>query len=495
MAVCRRPHRRPIAFVLIATGVVFLALAVVALTSAATEGLTFNVNAAFTVALIAIVIAQIPPRGDIGARIGIVLLAVPLIIHFYAPFALRYISGDDVGLPMRVQAFGQWSLIFSALATPYCFAPRPFSLSAARIPPLLIAMFVTALTAVIVRRAAEEGMTLARDGFGIALDPLAPVSMLALYIMGLAAVTWTLVSCLAARSAQRRLIGAGLALVMLAGYAFEWSLQYLLGMVGLLMISSASRLVKSQERVANKIDHQSAIDEQDWQGFVLALSARIAEGLSDDNKPPSVLTVGDDEGGARTHWVWTRAGLPTRLTVMRSRQSLSYLDFVAGEKPGQATLPALTLSSVAGIGPSLNRRHPEPPKSSGTARKSGDGSFDARFQLRDRGADLACILASETDRQVACEQLDGWLALWPGQALRYRVFPRQSARIEHPISPSILRSINRGDSLTTAPTVGLLRFLGSMAERGVGSREDAGDRGEDHADSDARTSVSVEESE
>ncbi len=259
----KRPCSRGFSVLLTLLSGSFLLIALLTLLVSSSETLIFAINGSYAVAIAAIVIAQIPPRGDIGARIGVVLLAIPLVIHFYAPFALRYISGDDLGLPLRVQTFGQWSLVFSALAVPYCFAPRPFAIAVSRLSPLLITLFATVMATIVMRRATEEGMILAQDGFGITLDPLAPASMLALYLMGLAAVTWTLASCLASRSHHRRMIGAGLGLVVFGGYAFEWSLQYLLGIVGLLVIGTASRLVDDEEKsgVANKVDVSRSASE------------------------------------------------------------------------------------------------------------------------------------------------------------------------------------------------------------------------------------------
>ncbi len=174
--------------------------------------------------------AQLKPGGDAAAKVGLLLLAAPLLVHFYRDAGVRWVLGDEAlvsGLPERIAASGQWSMVLAALLSPYCFAPRPFMDSAGRLAPLVIGAFVGVTGAFVMRQSAEVGVKIASEGLGVDLGSGPPASQIALYLIALGSITWTLVACFIAPSAARRRIGVGLGLVVAAGYAFDWPLQYL----------------------------------------------------------------------------------------------------------------------------------------------------------------------------------------------------------------------------------------------------------------------------
>ncbi len=441
------------------TGAALIALSTAVVFAPRSELLIFILDAAFTLTLVVVIVAQVRPGGDLGARIGLVLLALPLVLHFYAPFALRFISGDDLGLPERVQVFGQWALVFSALATPYCFAPRPFTSSAARVLPFIVAMFVSLLSAIVIRRAGEVGMDLARDGLGVVLDPLAPMSMLALYIMALAAVAWTLVSCLAAVAPARRDIGVGIGLVLLGGYGFEWPLQYLLGFLGLLLIGSAARRVSGEERRPAHSSRVSQISDAKWSAFATALAEAIALDHSDESVP-SKLTVADDDGLSRTHLVWTDRGHPVRVTFVRRDRQLASIEYLFGDSSAPGLAPAWTLWARAGSGDA--GAHPSPPPCPAPASRLGVAGFDERFQMRDAADYGARMLGDQEMSQRASELLSGWLALWPKSGLRHRlVFGGSGHRLV-----TSLESLNDPNSWVE-PFRDWLALLSAMTRNGI----------------------------
>lgn len=454
-------YHRLLRYALVVTGSALLVAATVSLVWKSTETTTFALDAMFTLAICALVIAQVTSRGDLGARIGLVLLATPLVIHFYAPFALRFISGEDIALPEKVQIFGQWSLVFAALATPYCFAPRPFSLSASRIPPLVVAMFVAVISSVIVRRSYEVGMELATRGLGVDLGPGAPTSMLALYIMALAAVTWTLVSCLSSDSGSRRLIGSGLGLVLLGGYAFSWPLQYLVGFAGLVVIGGAAARVRAEETEPVALRSQP-IDPETWQRYVSALVAALRERFADAGPAPSAVTVRGDGDVLRTHVVWHHDQIPYRLTAVRHDNRIQHLDLVGGVDVAIEDAPSLTLH--ARPSPDSTLGHPEPPGGAGKAVHTGDAAFDQRFRTRDR-ENVANELLDDALRSRAVTMLDGWLAYWSGRALQYRVLPGVGAPLDHPIPISELAVRGVGAPPNVERMVGLIELFADIGSR------------------------------
>jgi hypothetical protein len=449
-----------IRYALVGTGAALLLAALVSLLWSTTETTTFALDAVFTLAVAVVVVGQITSRGDLGARIGLVLLATPLIIHFYAPFALRFISGDDIALPEKVQIFGQWSLVFAALATPYCFAPRPFALSASRIPPLVVAMFIAVVSSVIVRRSYEVGMELATRGLGVDLGPGAPTSMLALYIMALAAVTWTLVSCLSADSGARRLIGTGLGLVLLGGYAFSWPLQYLAGFVGLVVIGGAAARVRIEEADTTGVRSQP-IDGETWQAYVSKLVAALRERAGDAGQAPSAVTVRDEGEILRTHVVWQRDGIPYRLTAVRQQGRVQHVDIVGGVDVAIQEAPALTLHARRSDSPVA---HPEPPGGAGRPSRTGDPAFDQRFRMRGDPT-VADELFDDALRARSVTMLDGWLAYWSGKAIQYRVLPGLGAPLDHPIPISELASRGVGAPPDVERMLGLIDLIGDLGSR------------------------------
>src|SRR5690606_13596405 len=127
---------------------------------------------------------------------------------------------------------------------------RPFVDAAGKLAPLAIGTFVGLVGALVMRQSYEVGYLLAKRGLGVDLGVGAPTSQIALYLIALGSITWTLVSCLMAPAPARRSIGVGLGLVVISGYAFAWPLQYLAGVIGFVTIAAGLREAPEQERAA-----------------------------------------------------------------------------------------------------------------------------------------------------------------------------------------------------------------------------------------------------
>jgi len=137
-----------------------------------------------------------------------------------------------------------------ALITPYCFAPRPFVRAVIRPLPLVCALAVAATGVLLARGnypALAKGALLA-TGIEMTATQLDP--RLAIYLLAVATLAWTLVACAIASTETRRSVGAGLALIVLGGYAFKWPHHYLLPMLGVMMLADAARRVRDDELAA-----------------------------------------------------------------------------------------------------------------------------------------------------------------------------------------------------------------------------------------------------
>jgi len=439
---------------LVATGTAFAVLGAIAIATPLTDGLTFAFQIAFTATLLFVLATQVERGGDTRTKIGIALVAIPLLVHAYGPLALRIVfdahpsMGQNLPdgalhLPERLQAAGQWALVVAALVAPYCFAPRPLSTNALRPGPLIAAGAVAIVGAVIVRNHYEDGMRLAMRGFGIDLGPAAPGSLIALYLLALASITWTLVACWSAESAARRQIGIGLGLLATAGYTFSWPMMYLVPVAGLLAISSAARTVGQQEAAASSGGNAfrtPPIDDETWVQYIRSVVAAL-RGPHGDELSTSALTASGERDVKNTTVVTTRRGITITVRVSRAAGSIGAIDVQLGNSVDATAAPAWSLHARS------ERRmasgsHPAPPATNAPPVKTEDPAFDRRFRIRDRKA-YTGLLLDDGLRARATALIDGWLAYWPGTCLYFRVVPGVGAPIDHPIPISELAS--RGD--------------------------------------------------
>jgi hypothetical protein len=458
------PYWKPIAYALVLVGAAFTTYAIKSLIGAPGESDTLLLELCFSVALLLLVAAQLKPGGDVAAKVGLLLLAAPLLVHFYRDAGVRWVLGDEAlvsGLPERIAASGQWSMVLAALLSPYCFAPRPFMDSAGRLAPLVIGAFVGVTGAFVMRHSAEVGVKIASEGLGVDLGSGPPASQIALYLIALGSITWTLVACFIAPSSARRRIGVGLGLIVAAGYAFDWPLQYLVGMVGFMTIGQAIREVVAEEQAAHAWAaarfRRPSIPADVWQAYVVALvEALRARGMKAQTvsvEDPALLGPPDAdaaeqpaptsaapvlEEASRTHVLITDASAaPVRLLVERVGGAVHMIEVVCGpdlratgESPGW-TLEARPDRRMA------RGTHPAPPRTAAPHARTGDVPFDRRFHLRDAGGHTARLL-DEGMRARAVALLDGWLAFWPDRSLVYCVVPGIGAPLDNPIPISDL---------------------------------------------------------
>jgi hypothetical protein len=201
----------------------------------------YVLETAFALSLIALATTVMGSTRDLGVQVGIPILIAPLLFHTYT-FYVKVTEYPD-GVFFTPGAPGEdytkiavVMLSLAALATPYCFAPRPFARSVARPIPIVIAMGVAAVGAIAARLWYKD---LAKSvDFAIAcvsreidrrycvtgqmLDAEVPDQKLALYLLAIATLIWTLAACGLAGTQARRTIGAGIALIVLGGYDFEF---------------------------------------------------------------------------------------------------------------------------------------------------------------------------------------------------------------------------------------------------------------------------------
>ncbi len=478
-----RPYWSAARWGMVGVGIPFLALAVISLIRAPSAEISFWFETFFILTVLCLLLGQMVRGGDLGVKIGILFLATPLVVHYYGPLSLRFFAGEEAlwgGFPERIQHYGQWTMVMAALVSPYCFAPRPFLRSAIRLAPLAVATFVGVIGVVILRQHYEVGMRLAHHGLGVDIGPGAPSRYIAVYVIALATITWTLASCLSADSESRRNIGVGLGLVVVGGYGFAWPLQYLVSLVGLMTIGAATTRVVEEERSTEAKSsgefRAPPIADEVWQRYIGDLAEALAPSRDDDDddddeaeeaadRGASIVTIRGEEGRAVTHLVTERYGLEVALRIGRQDESISTIDIVCGAPALSETEPDWTLyarpEKLLGVG-----SHPEPPVTSAPVRRIDDVPFDDRFRIRDSGR-ITEKLFDDGMRARATALIDGWVAFWSDYGLRYRVHPGFGAPLDHPIP--ITELAFRGSSAVASAErlATLVDLLASMANRAL----------------------------
>jgi hypothetical protein len=309
---------------------------------------------------------------------------------------------------------------------------------------------------VLLRHQYAVAIMVAKNGVGIDLGPGVSENQMGLYLLALATMVWTIASCALADTAPRRQVALGLVLIALGGYGYTWPLQYLLAVVGLVVMAEAAPALREAE-AGVMLARTPVIDDGVWQTYVTAL----ASGLRRGDAAVSALTVRGDHDLTTSILVTERAGLPVKLRIERLDGAVVCLDVICGREVDERQSATFTVAArpdrlmAAGT-------HPEPPPS-GAATRSGDEAFDQRFRLRGDGEQLLRVIDDGARARFAAT-IDGWVAWWDGRSLRYRVYPGAGAPIDHPIpiSDLALRRAGQADRL-----VAVVELLAAVAATGL----------------------------
>jgi hypothetical protein len=425
----------------------------------APAALSVTLEAALAVSVIAIVVASLGKQRDLGIQLGLPIVAMPLLMHTADAVGARFVWPDNTfdGPGVALAHAGVVALCLAALATPYCFAPRPFARAVTRPGPVLVAMVVAGAGAVLARGWYPSLAKAAMLAIGIELTPGQPDPRLAMYLLAVATLAWTLASCARTASPARRAVGSGLALIFLGGHAFKWPHQYLLPLLGLVLIAEAVHRVRDDELAAMPIASETPpIVDTAWSTYVTQVTQGLRRALGNVHS----LTTRGEGGLASSVIVGEASGITVRVRIERIEGCVLALDVVLGREIDE--LRGATLTAWAIPPRSLGVNPAGPPAT--PIFKTGDPQFDERFKTR--GSALAFHkLFDDGLRARAVATIDGWIAYWDRESVRYRVYPGRGAPLDHPMPLSDL-ALGRA-SATAERLVAVIELLVELAARGV----------------------------
>jgi hypothetical protein len=455
--VARRGWRDAVAHGLV---IVAAALTVVPLVVTASPGLVIALELALAAALLALGVTVYGRGRDLGIAVGFPVLIAPLLLHVAAVLGAGLLwpepGYERVGAGIARTAL--LGLCVAAMITPYCFAPRPFARAVTRPGPVIAAIAVAGAGAVVLAVGGYGfASRLAARALGVELAEARTDPRLALYLLAIVTLAWTIASCALATTRARRTVGLGLSFIVLGGYAFQWPHHYSLPLLGAALIAEAARTVREEELAALPLEADTpSIADPIWASYIGA----VAHGLRSFLTEVHTLTTRDEGGLTSSVIVGECRGLPARVRIERVAGSVLALDVAIGREIDEAREATVTVWAIQPRG--LGASPAAPPAA--PAIRTGDAAFDERFKVR--GSQRAAeVLLDAALRERAVALLDGWLALWGSEGLRYRVYPGRSAPLDHPIP---LSDLALGQIPPTAHRlVGVIELLMAMAERAL----------------------------
>ncbi|HUS29341.1 MAG TPA: hypothetical protein VMZ53_12570 [Kofleriaceae bacterium] len=433
-------------------------LAAVPLVMHVPAALSIPLETVFALAVILLLASALGRHRDVGAQLGLISLALPLLLHTASVYAARYVwpEGAFDGPVTTIVRLGVMALSLAALVSPYVFAPRPFARAVTRPGPVLFAMGIAALGAIIARSFYSKVAKAASLAIGVELSTSHADPRLALYLLAIATLAWTLASCAFAESPARRQIGSGIALVVLGGYGFHWPNHYLLPLFGFALVADAITRVREEELSGLPIAAETPpIADAAWSAYVGTVKAGVERTLANVH----TLTTRGEGGLSSSVIVGDRNGLPVRTRIERIDGGVIAIDVVLGREYDEMRGATLTLWAIPPRELGVNPAGPP----AAPVFKTGDVGFDERFRARGNRLSFDRLFDDGLRARIVAT-LDGWFAYWAPEGMRYRVYPGRGAPLDHPIA---LSDLALGRTASPDRLVAVIELLVEIAERGI----------------------------
>jgi len=420
-------------------------------------------------------------RRDWGIRIGLIAISVPLLVHCVAAAYAGFISLDAVAEGKDSwQTLGLLAMCGAAIVAPYCFAPRPFANAVVRIVPVVVAMSLATGGALLLRNDYVATAKLVDRTLGVEISAMRADPKLALYLLSLATMLWTVISAATAPAPARRQVGIGLLLIVLGGNGYRWPLNYLLIAVGLTLIAYATTMVREQERL---VEATPSIDDGVWSTYV----ASLAKALKTHAPTLHVLSTRDADADVSTLLIGETDGMALRVRMARRQGSLEMVDVLVGREPRRTDAPALLMFGQSPAGTPVSV-----PLLSGTRSTVEDDRIDIIGPVEL----FAKLRGDQPLPGAALVDIPGWIGYWRDQAIGWRVLPGRDASLDSPVPIHDLAHAGSGKAAAqnAERLVAVVTTLIALARRGDVPRaatSDASDAASDAASSAARDVASA----
>jgi hypothetical protein len=340
--------------------------------------------------------ARVPAR----VKVGVVLLALPGVLHAAAVLGVGWGRGSDSA--MLIAVAGELLLVAAAAGAPLLLPPRPFAERRWRLP-LAVAVVLTSLFVVGLAVRFDLMQASALYGLRMELPPLRSLAGAA-YVVALFGWAYATVQLVADKGGMR-LCGYGLGLLALGGYDAGSPVELALSLLGLVAVAVG------ELRAAPYADRSSPrVSPTDWRAFVGRLATALGDGTEPNGTPPQAVIAEEEElevSRIHTH----RRGAPLVVKLLRRRGALVEIDATfgqAGREPPDASVERHRRWLA---------RSPEH-RLKLVRVKTGDAAFDQKFSVHGTAVPLG---DGEMRRRIARQQGDGVLTLWSGNAARYQL--------------------------------------------------------------------------
>jgi hypothetical protein len=385
----------------------FLPLAMMGLFFTLPKSVAPHLNTSFGLLLLAMTIGFLRRAAPLRAKLGVVYLCAPMLLHCYWLLTQQVPSLAPSGgygeLPIQLFETGEHLMVVGAFASFLFFAPFPRRSSLLSPLPLSFAAFATAAVAMFLRYRYPDAAMAAYHGLGINIPP--PAMQVLMHLAALFFFVFT-VGVLVGRGGSERATGIGLSMVGLSGFQLQLPYQLLLTLSGMLEIMRSSMEIQP-----STVEVPPPPPPESWKAYLQRLAAACS-------RPPTAgeAVVLQSEGRQIGHVRGTRDGLPFTLRLLYDRDGLTRFEAAVGHPPKDAAPLSLrrTRGSRAGRVADI-----------GTAPRVrlDDKQLDRQFAVRDSTGQVAALLGDAETQAHVQTLIHGWLGMWPQEGVHYLTHP------------------------------------------------------------------------
>ncbi len=399
----------------------FIPLAAMGVTVDVPSVVAPHISVVYGLFLLSFVVSIISQPAPLGAKLGVLYLAAPLMLRCYWRLTLYFPSLTMPRLhdnfPTLVFQASEHLLVVGAYAIFLFFVPLRRRADMLRPVPLAVAVTVTAGVAIFTRQNYDLARQLVDLGLGLVL-PEAGGGLWKhgslLYLLHLGGLFFAVLTVCTLASGDRRQKGTmfGLVLLGLAGFHVQLPTQplmyqFLLTLVGMMLIVRSAL----PEGEAAPGEPSSTPTLKDWNGYLQHL-ARACSSPPESGESVLLQTGLQHVGHVRGEV----GGQAYSVRLLQSDGALQQFEVNVGASVKE---PApVSLQRTRGVRGGRVRG-----KGFGDKVRTGDQAFDRQFALRDSTDGLAQVLADDDLRDRVEQRIHGWLGVWPGEGLRYEAAP------------------------------------------------------------------------